>query len=143
MTFAYASNPTANVLQNVSFVIESGKTLAIVGPSGSGKSTIISLLERFYDPLSGDIFIDDQKIHNFDAADVRNHMGLVSQMPLLFDASIRKNIRGGNRNASDDDIIAAAKIANAHDFILDLPEKYDTNVGEMGGRLSGYFLYNS
>ena len=118
--------------------MSSGEQLAIVGPSGSGKSTIISLIERFYDPISGDIIIDDRdKIHNYDISYLRSSIGLVSQMPLLFDTSIELNIRGGNEDASMEEVYQAAKAANAHDFILQLPDKYETNVGELGGRLSG------
>jgi len=138
VSFAYHSNPDRMVLKNVSFKVESGKTLAIVGPSGSGKSTVISLIERFYDPNQGDIILDDKdKIHNYDVSYLRSSIGLVSQMPLLFDTSISENIRGGNMDATDEDIQNAAKMANAHDFIMQFEDKYDTKVGELGGRLSG------
>merc|ERR1719384_865133 len=137
VSFSYASSPDVSVLNKVSFRVEAGSTLAIVGPSGSGKSTIISLLERFYDNASGDILIDGQKIHNYDLSYLRNSIGLVSQMPLLFDASIADNIRCGNMDASMDDIIEAAKQANAHLFVDKFEKKYDTQVGELGGKLSG------
>eukprot|EP00486_Rosalina_sp_Unknown_P007230 CAMPEP_0201574368 /NCGR_PEP_ID=MMETSP0190_2-20130828/18806_1 /ASSEMBLY_ACC=CAM_ASM_000263 /TAXON_ID=37353 /ORGANISM="Rosalina sp." /LENGTH=661 /DNA_ID=CAMNT_0048002515 /DNA_START=126 /DNA_END=2111 /DNA_ORIENTATION=- len=139
VSFAYDSNPELQVLKNVSFKVSSGETFAIVGPSGSGKSTIISLIERFYDPASGDIIIDDtDKIHNYDIGYLRSSIGLVSQMPLLFDASIDENIRGGNTEATNEDVITAATSANAHDFITtNLPDGYQTSVGELGGRLSG------
>merc|ERR1711997_1351191 len=137
VSFSYKSSPNVRVLNKVSFNVEAGSTLAIVGPSGSGKSTIISLLERFYDNASGDILIDGQKIHNYDLSYLRNSIGLVSQMPLLFDASIADNIRGGNMDASMDDIIEAAKQANAHLFVDKFEKKYDTQVGELGGKLSG------
>merc|ERR1712154_188521 len=93
--------------------------------------------ERFYDNASGDIMIDGQKIHNYDLSYLRNSIGLVSQMPLLFDASIADNIRGGNMDASMDDIIEAAKQANAHLFVDKFEKRYDTQVGELGGKLSG------
>merc|ERR1712130_455793 len=137
VSFSYASAPNVNVLNKVSFKVEAGSTLAIVGPSGSGKSTIISLLERFYDNTSGDIVIDGQKIHNYDLSYLRSSIGLVSQMPLLFDASVSENIRGGLTTATKEDIEAAAKSANAHDFIMKLDKGYETKVGELGGKLSG------
>jgi len=137
VSFAYESALDTKVLKNVSFKVEAGSTLAIVGPSGSGKSTIISLLERFYDNQSGDIILDGQKIHNYDLSYLRTSIGLVSQMPLLFDCSIADNIRGGNMDASMEDVIEAATQANAHSFISKFEDKYDTQVGELGGKMSG------
>merc|ERR1712087_447342 len=137
VSFSYASAPDVKVLNKVSFKVEAGSTLAIVGPSGSGKSTIISLLERFYDNDSGEISIDGEKIHNYDLSYLRSSIGLVSQMPLLFDCSIADNIRGGNKEASMEDIIEAAKQANAHLFVDKFEKKYETQVGELGGKLSG------
>jgi len=137
VSFSYKSSPDVTVLNEVSFNVEAGSTLGIVGPSGSGKSTIISLLERFYDNQSGDILIDGQKIHNYDLSYLRSSIGLVSQMPLLFDCSIEDNIRGGNKEASMDDVIDAAKQANAHSFISKFKNVYNTQVGELGGKLSG------
>jgi len=122
----------------LSFVIEPGQSLALVGPSGSGKSTVVALLERFFDPLEGEIFVDDIPIHNFEVNLLRSQIGLVSQMPLLFDTTITENIRGGLEQKSQQDVESAAKLANAHDFIMHTLEKgYQTSVGELGGKLSG------
>merc|ERR1719300_888846 len=138
VSFAYPSNPERKVLDDVSFSVPKGSSLAIVGPSGSGKSTVISLLLRFYDHDSGDILMDDtNKNQNYDLSYLHSSMGLVSQMPLLFDATIAENIRGGNTKATDDEVIAAARSASAHEFITKLEKGYETNVGELGGKLSG------
>ncbi|ETO06741.1 multidrug resistance protein, partial [Reticulomyxa filosa] len=137
VSFAYPSNPDRLVLKNVSFTIQPGQSLALVGPSGSGKSTVVALLERF-DPLEGDIYIDDVLVHNYEINHLRSQIGLVSQMPLLFDSSITDNIRGGLTNKTKEEIEHAAKLANAHEFITNTLEKgYNTNVGELGGKLSG------
>merc|ERR1740123_1134408 len=123
VSFAYPSNPERTVLDDVSFSVPQGSSLAIVGPSGSGKSTVISLLLRFYDHDSGSIVMGGAQghlNHNYDVSYLRSSMGLVSQMPLLFDTSIEENIRGGNTTATRDEVEAAAKQANAHDFISKL-----------------------
>jgi ATP-binding cassette subfamily B (MDR/TAP) protein 1 len=138
VSFSYHSAPDVLVLDNVSFEVPQGSSMAIVGPSGSGKSTIISLIERFYDYSSGSIVMDgEHPINDYDLSYLRSSIGLVSQMPLLFDASVRDNIRGGLMTATKEDIEAAAKSANAHDFIMKLDKGYDTLVGELGGKLSG------
>merc|ERR1719229_1421582 len=137
VNFAYPSAPDTAVLNDLSFTIGAGETLAIVGPSGSGKSTVIALLERYYDPLSGSVLVDGSLIHNLSMEHLRRNIGYVSQLPLLFAESIKENIRGGNPSISDEEVEAAAKLADAHDFIKKLDGGYDTNVGEMGNRLSG------
>jgi subfamily B ATP-binding cassette protein MsbA len=125
------------VLKNISIEIEKGKTIAIVGESGSGKSTFGDLLARFYDVNEGALFIDDVNIKDCSINDLRSQIGIVSQESILFNASIKENIAFGMPNASIDEIIEAAKIANAHDFISNLDKGYDTNIGERGNKLSG------
>merc|ERR1719150_2064405 len=138
VSFSYSSAPGIKVLDGVSVSIPSGSSLAIVGPSGSGKSTMISLMERFYDYDGGSIVMDgEHEINDYDLSYLRSSIGLVSQMPLLFDASVSDNIRGGLASATAEDIEAAAKSANAHDFIMKLDAGYETKVGELGGKLSG------
>merc|ERR1711997_632051 len=138
VSFSYHSAPDNKVLDNVSFDVPKGSSLAIVGPSGSGKSTIISLIERFYDYSGGSIVMDgEHPINDYDLSYLRSSIGLVSQMPLLFDATVSENIRGGLTTATKEDIEAAAKQANAHDFIMKLDKGYNTKVGELGGKLSG------
>ena len=126
-----------NVLKNVSFTVNKGKTLALVGQSGSGKSTIANLLMRFYDVNEGAIKIDDIDIRDMTKKSLRELMGLVTQDSILFNDTVRNNIALGKPDASMDEIIKAAKIANAHDFIMELPKGYDTNIGDSGNRLSG------
>merc|ERR1711997_1329216 len=130
--------PNVKVLDDVSFDVPAGSSLAIVGPSGSGKSTVISLIERFYDYSGGSIVMDgEHPINDYDLSYLRSSIGLVSQMPLLFDTTITENIRGGLMTATKEDIEEAAKSANAHDFIMKLDKGYETKVGELGGKLSG------
>ncbi|WP_407305581.1 ABC transporter ATP-binding protein [Desulfosporosinus sp. SB140] len=135
VSFRY--NDDYNVLNNVSLTIRSGKTIALVGPSGGGKTTLCSLLPRFYDVTSGSITIDGKDIRNITLKSLRNAIGIVQQDVYLFDGSIKKNIAYGRANATDAEIIEAAKNANIHDFITSLDEGYDTYVGERGVRLSG------
>lgn len=125
------------VLRGINFDIKPGQTVAFVGMSGGGKSTIISLLPRFYDVTDGSIRLDDQDIRDVTIESLRKQIGLVLQDTLLFSDSIKMNIAMGNPKASDEEIIAAAKAANAHDFIMGLPSGYDTTVGERGVKLSG------
>ncbi|HAE04028.1 MAG TPA: ABC transporter permease, partial [Rhodospirillaceae bacterium] len=117
--------------------ITAGETVALVGPSGAGKSTILNLIPRFYDVTAGQVLIDGQDIRHATLKSVMGHIALVSQEPALFNDTIRANIAYGRFGASEDDIIQAARDAAAHDFILDLPDGYDTMVGEQGLRLSG------
>lgn len=142
----YPSRPDVVVLDNLSLDIEPGKTTAIVGPSGSGKSTIIELLERFYDPLTGNILLDGHKLSELSPNWLRQQISLVQQSPTLFATTIFENIRYGligtpHENASKEDIenivYDATRVANAHDFITQLPGSYDTLVGEAGVLLSG------
>ncbi len=125
------------VLKDFNLIIEKGKTVALVGQSGSGKSTIANLVTRFYDVNEGDISIDGNNIKNLSKKSLRNLLGLVTQDSILFNDSVKNNIGLGKENATDEEIIASAKIANAHDFIMDLPNGYDTNIGDSGNKLSG------
>ncbi|EFJ17126.1 hypothetical protein SELMODRAFT_421121 [Selaginella moellendorffii] len=137
VSFAYPSRPEVFVLKNFSLTVEVAQTVAIAGRSGSGKSTIISLVERFYDPQLGSIEIDGRDIRKFQLASLRQQIGLVSQGPTLFAGSIGENIAYGKENASESEIMEAARTANAHGFISALPQGYCTPVGEIGTQLSG------
>jgi subfamily B ATP-binding cassette protein MsbA len=134
VNFAYADT---EVLKNISFEIPKGKTIALVGESGSGKSTIADLLPRFYDVNSGGIFFDDTNIKSVTLADLRAQIGIVSQESILFNDSVFNNISFGSNHATKEEVIQAAKIANAHEFIEGLDEGYDTIIGERGNKLSG------
>ena len=137
VNFFYPSRPDFSVLKDVNFTIESGKMLALVGPSGSGKSTIASLLLRFYEPQSGKILIDGKDITQYDLTDYRSNLAIVPQDVLLFGGSIKENIAYGKPDATDAEIIDAAKQANAFEFIDRFPGKFETKVGERGIQLSG------
>ncbi len=125
------------ILNNVDFTIEPGQTIAFVGMSGGGKSTIVSLIPRFYDATAGAVKIDDIDVKDVTLASLRAQIGIVLQDNILFSDSVKQNILMGNPQATDEEVIAAAKAANAHDFILNLPQGYDTKVGERGVKLSG------
>mmetsp|Transcript_98460 Transcript_98460/g.284135 ORF Transcript_98460/g.284135 Transcript_98460/m.284135 type:complete len:663 (+) Transcript_98460:42-2030(+) len=138
VTFAYATRLDLPVLKSVTFTAKPNQVVALVGPSGSGKSTCISLLQRFYDCLSGSIFIDHIDIRDLTHASLRKHIAVVSQEPVLFAFTIRENIRfGAPAEATGDSMVEAAKLANCHDFINGFPDKYETLVGERGIQLSG------
>ena len=126
-----------NVLKNFSLEVTKGKTIALVGQSGSGKSTIANLLTRFYDVNEGSIKIDGIDIRDWDMHSLRNLMGLVTQDSILFNDTIKNNILLGKQNATDEEIIAALKVANAYEFVKDLPNGIETNIGDAGGKLSG------
>ena len=136
VSFHYSDDDTP-VLSHVSFDIPAGKSIALVGPSGSGKTTICSLLPRFYDVKEGRVTIDGNDVRKLTLESLRSQIGLVSQDVYLFGGSIKDNIAYGKPDATMDEIVDAAKKANIHDFIMELPDKYDTFVGERGTRLSG------
>ena len=136
VSFHYNDDETP-VLSDISIDIPAGKTIALVGPSGSGKTTICSLLPRFYDVTGGSITVDGKDIRGLTLKSLRSQIGMVQQDVYLFDGTIKDNIAYGKPGASDEEIIKAAKCASIHDFIMELPDKYDTYVGERGTRLSG------
>ncbi|MGY8955452.1 MAG: ABC transporter ATP-binding protein [Alphaproteobacteria bacterium] len=134
-SFAYEPGKTA--LENVTFDVEAGRTIALVGPSGAGKSTVMNLLLRFYDTTGGSVSVDGQDVRNVTVASLRDSIALVSQDVTLFNDTAAANIRFGRPDASDEDVIEAAKSAAAHDFVTALPDGYDTIVGDRGLKLSG------
>ncbi len=134
VTFAYeAGRP---VLQNIHLEAEPGQTVAVVGPTGAGKSTLVSLIPRFYEVSEGGVTLDERDVRQVTQESIRAQIGMVLQEPFLFSGSVMDNIRYGRLDATDDEVIEAAKAANAHDFITRLPEGYDTEVGERGGLIS-------
>lgn len=135
--FSYPTRPEQMILKGLSLRIDAGKTVALVGQSGSGKSTIIGLIERFYDPMKGSVFIDEQDIKNYNLRLLRAHVALVSQEPTLFAGTIRENIAYGKENSKESEIKRAAVLANAHEFISGMNDGYNTYCGERGVQLSG------
>ena len=134
VNFSYGSEP---VLKNISLEIPRGKSVAIVGPSGGGKSTMADLLPRFYDVTSGEILLDNVNIKDYKIKDLISLMGIVTQEAILFNDSVYNNITFGMENVSREDVINAAKVANAHNFIMEMENGYDTNIGDRGAKLSG------
>ncbi|XP_030057521.1 ATP-binding cassette sub-family B member 5 isoform X2 [Microcaecilia unicolor] len=135
--FSYPSRPDVQVLNDLSLKVRCGQTVALVGSSGCGKSTTVQLLQRLYDPQQGMITLDEHDIRTLNVKHLREIIGVVSQEPVLFGTTIKNNIRYGREDASDEEIEKAAKEANAYDFIMELPEKFNTLVGERGAQLSG------
>ncbi|WP_290891418.1 ABC transporter transmembrane domain-containing protein [Arenimonas sp.] len=135
--FHYPTRPDVAALDDFSLSVAPGETVALVGPSGAGKSTVLQLLLRFHDPEAGRILLDGQDLRTLDPGTLRRHVALVPQDPMIFGASARENIRYGRLEASDADIEAAARSAEAHDFLAALPQGYDSELGERGARLSG------
>ncbi|QDP02174.1 ABC transporter ATP-binding protein/permease [Thalassotalea sp. PS06] len=137
VSFNYPSRPDQSAISELTLTAEQGKVLALVGPSGAGKTTIFELLQRFYDPQHGSISLDDVDIRNLDPKALRAKMALVPQQPALFSSDVMHNIRYGRPDATDEEVMEAAKKAHAHEFIIKLPEGYQSFLGERGVRLSG------
>ncbi len=134
VSFAYND---AVILDNVNLIVEKGKTIALVGSSGAGKSTLADLVPRFHDVTGGEVLIDGVNIKDYSLHSVRSQMSIVTQEPILFNDSIANNIRLGKEDASDEEIIEAARVANAHDFIMQKEDGYPSNIGDRGSKLSG------
>jgi subfamily B ATP-binding cassette protein MsbA len=134
VTFCYEETP---VLKNVNLSIKAGEVVAFVGMSGGGKTTLVNLIPRFYDVSEGQILIDGHDIRHVTIESLRGQIGIVTQQTILFNDTVRNNIAYGNIEKTDEDIVQAAKAANAHDFIMNLPKRYDTVIGEQGAKLSG------
>ncbi|KUF91774.1 hypothetical protein AM588_10010239 [Phytophthora nicotianae] len=137
VNFTYPSRPDAQILRDYNVTIEPGQTVAFAGASGGGKSTLIALIERFYDPTSGTIYLDGRDVKTLNVKWLRSQIGMVSQEPVLFATTIFENIAMGGDNVTREEAIEACKLSNAHNFIMSLPENYDTLVGEKGVSLSG------
>lgn len=137
VSFSYPERSTVPVLKRMTLRLGDGECVALVGASGSGKSTVAALLQRLYEPTSGSIFINGSPIHNTEVHHLRSHVSVVSQNANLFDATISENIRYGNSTLTESDIRRAARAAHVHDFIMSLPNGYDTTVGENAALISG------
>ena len=137
VSFYYPSRPKQPALKNFTLRIEAGKSLALVGPSGAGKSTVFELLQRFYDPQQGQVLLDGQDVRAMGLKTLREHIALVPQQPALFTGDVRYNIAYGKLDATDSEVVAAARAAHAHTFITALPDGYGSHLGEQGVRLSG------
>lgn len=133
----FSYDGSREVLENISFEIRKGETVAIVGPSGGGKSTLSELIPRFYDTTSGDILIDGRSIRSYTQESLREHMSVVAQETVLFNDTIEGNIALGKAGATHEEVVEAAKVANAHNFVMEAPEGYGTNIGDRGVKLSG------
>ncbi|XP_021920941.1 multidrug resistance protein homolog 49-like isoform X2 [Zootermopsis nevadensis] len=135
--FQYPARPEVEVLHGLNLTVKSGESVALIGPSGCGKSTIIQLVQRFYDPSEGKVLLDGIDVKQLNVGWMRGHIGVVGQEPVLFATTIKENIRYGREDATQKEIEEAARDANAHDFISELPDGYDTMVGDRGAQLSG------
>lgn len=135
--FNYPSRPDVKVLQGVDLSINKGEVVALVGSSGCGKSSCLQLIQRFYDPDQGTVLLDNRNLSELNVNWLRQNIGVVGQEPVLFGTSILENIRYGHEEATVEEIENAAKVANAHNFILNLPQGYNTLVGERGAQMSG------
>lgn len=136
VSFAYSDEPDIMVLNDVSFQIKPGETIALVGPTGAGKTTIVNLISRFYDITEGDVYVDGHSLKDVSIHSLRKQMGIMTQDNFLFSGTIRDNIKYGRLDATDEEMIAAAKAVNAHEFIMKLEKGYDTVISERGARLS-------
>merc|ERR1711988_1375040 len=137
VAFRYPARPDVPVFKDFDLVIPANTTVAFVGPSGSGKSTTVALLQRFYDPDSGSVCLDGVDIKKFNLSFLRVQMALVQQEPVLFGGTIMDNIAYGKVGAAEEEVVQAAKSSNAHNFISEFPDSYNTDVGERGAQLSG------
>ncbi len=136
VTFAYSDAPNVNVIENVNFVANPGETIALVGPTGAGKTTIISLISRFYNATKGKVLIDDIDVSEITLHSLRSQLGIMTQENFLFTGTVKENIKYGRLNATDEEVIEAAKAVGAHDFIMKMEKGYDTELSERGGGLS-------
>lgn len=136
VSFAYSDEPDKKVLDDVSFNIKPGETIALVGPTGAGKTTIVNLISRFYDIKEGDIYVDGNSLKDVSIQSLRKQMGVMTQDNFLFSGTIKDNIRYGKLSATDEEVVEAAKAVNAHEFIMKLEKGYDTEISERGARLS-------